>query len=303
MKKTLLTLAISLTLASPLSFAANSDCASNAANDYRKNADARFAAHQAEMQKMREAFRSQRPAASGFQTVAQSQDWNTWNEQQRQHMEAQAKAQQEQFAAFQKQQAEYLKNRQERVAQQPAQPSYEEIQKAQQARIDQIRAQQDKQLKALREQAAQFQPQQHPQAAQSVADARKAHQAFAEQLRQQQVQHMQAMQQQMPSSMPGMQTVDFAQMEELRHKTPEQRRDYFKSLAEKQKIHAQAEFAKFENKMKDMREQFEQQHPVAHFPQQQAFQAEFDKRRADSEKRRMDARQRAEARKACMSNT
>jgi hypothetical protein len=305
MKKTLLTIAVSMTLATAFSQAAEKDCMVNAhANNDRQQAmQARFEARRAEMQKMHDMFRQNMPVAPVFQPAAQNQDWSKIAEQQRQQMEAQIKAQQEQFAAAQKQHADYLKQMQEQVAQyQPAvqMPSFADVQKAQQAHFEQMRAQQEKYLQAMRQQAAQYQPATYPFAGQNMEDVRKAHKEFAENMRKQQAQQFAALEEHMKQFMPGLQTVSFADAEALRSKTPEQRHEYSKNLAEKQKTYAQALFAKQADYVKSMQEQFEQFSPVAHMPMYKDMQVEMQKHRAAAEKRRNQADARYQARQACM---
>lgn len=298
MKKPLLTLAISLTLAAPLSFAADNCQTTPAYDDHRKTVDARFAAHRAEMQKMRDAFRQQMPAAPRFQAVAQDQDWSKLAEQQRQQMEAQLKAQQAQFAAAQKQQAEFAKQMQEQAAKNPVQfPSFADAQKAHKEQVENMRKQQEERMKTFREQRAQFKPAAFPQAEQ----ARKSRQEYSDTLRKQQLEQMQAMQDQMHKFIPGhVKPVSLLELDGLRDKTPEQRREFFKNLAEQQKSSSKAEFAQFETQMKGMREQFEKFTPVAHFSGHKDVKAEMEKRRAEMEKRRVEAEKRYQDRQACM---
>ena len=293
MKKTLLTIAVSMALVTPFAQAADSKCVINPVNERHQAMQARFEERRAEMQKMRDMHRRQIPTAPHFQMpVAQNQDWNKVAEEQHKHMEAQIKVQQEQFAAMQKQHADYLKKMQEQVAKhQPAvqMSSFAELQKQQQAHFEQMRAQHEKHLKAVREQTAQYQPAAYPRAGQNIKDVRKAHKEFADNLRKQQVQQFEAIEKHMKQFMPGMQTMSFADAEELRSKTPEQRREYFKTLAEKQKTYA-----------KSMQQRFEQFAPVAHFPQHKEMQMEMEKRRVAAEKHRQEAEKRYQDRQACV---
>ncbi len=291
MKNSLLTIAVSLTLVAPLAPAADGSCEHNF-TDRQQAMQARFAARQAEMEKMRAGYQQPFPFSPYLQAPV-AQPFPAWS-----NNEAAMKAQQAQFQAMRERQEAHLKQMQQQMAQaKPWMPSMAEAQKQQQAHLDQLRAQQDKQVKALRAQNAQRQAA-RPQP--PVAPTREAQKALVDNLRQQQMQQIQAFENQMKQMTPGLYPANAVNPEALRNQTPEQRQAYFKDLAVKQQAQAQqAEFAKQQAYINSQRGQFEQFSPVTQMPYYQAFQAEANKRRAQAEQRHQAAEKSRKEREAC----